>query len=111
MKRWLLNKLTKGLLPTFDVKDIISFDSFGHLFIEGQRATNQQILNLQAEVNIFQESELWKYMNANLNKHVSKLVFEKSETMTDLIVGKTILYTLDIQFKMMEKILQAKLER
>jgi hypothetical protein len=110
LKRYILFKLTKGLLPVFDVKDVVTFDKYGRMFVGGEKATNDQIIKLQTEVKILEQMELWKYINSYLNKVVSKMVFEKSQTMTDLVAGKSILYALDVQSGIIKRILQAKLE-
>jgi hypothetical protein len=96
LKIRLIYWLTKHLLPVFDDKDIISFVK-GSVFVDGGKLTDQEIRNLQAETKFFEDSMLWKLMNTYPTKLAKKKIFNDSKDITDLIFGKTVLYTLEIQ--------------
>ena len=108
IKRWLIYKLAKGLLPIFDEKDIIKVDKQNQIYIGGEKLTPQQIHNIKEEVKFYNGSTLKKILNANPNEFVSTLVFEKSQSIIDLVVGKSILYCLQTQNKILEFIEKAK---
>lgn len=108
LKRWLINKLTKHLLPTLSNGNTLSLDKQGHLYEDGQLMTNQMLHTLQEEVKFLQESNIWRYLNGNLSRDAAKLMFEKSQSLMDLTVGKTMLYTLDVQNKILESINKSK---
>lgn len=110
IKQWLLFKLTKELLPTvIRDYDILLINKQGKMFFGNVELTEQQIRNLQAELKALETGELWKIINNYLNQLVSTLVFQKSQTITDLVVGKTILYTLGVQKSLLKKIKDYKI--
>jgi hypothetical protein len=68
------------------------------------RSRTKRQKTLHAEVDIIKQLRVWELMNGYFNKLVQDKVFNQSQDITDLIFGKTILYTLDVQRKIMDNI-------
>lgn len=95
--------LAQHLLPVVDDQQIISFKN-KKLYINHVEATVGQVNNLVAEANLIEATELWKIINNDLNEKTRKRVYVDSTDVMDLVVGKTILYTLDVQQNLINKI-------
>lgn len=108
LKNLLLSWLTRTLLPTTRVGTTLTLDKQLHLYENGTKLSQQELLLLQQEVKFLEQSKLWAYLNSNPEKICQDLIFVKSQTLTDLTIGKTILYTLDIQKNILKDIKKAK---
>lgn len=108
IKKRLILWLTKKLLPVIDERDAIAFNKQGEIFLGGEKATQHQVNNLKEEVKFLKETELWRVMNTYLNKVAEKRIITESKDFTDVIVGKVMLYTFDVQQKIIEKIEKLK---
>ena len=112
IKERLIYFLARHLLPTIEDKDIISFVTRGVetvVFIDNVKLSPQDIRNLQAEVKFFEESMLWKLMNTQMIKQAQKKIYNESKDITDLLFGKTILYTLSVQDTILKNIKNTKI--
>ncbi len=108
LKRWIVYQLAKGLLPIITEQDLITFNKQGTVFIAREQISDQELRNLKAEAQMIKQTRVWQLINGYLNNFTGDLVFDKSQSMTDLVVGKTVLYTCDVQKKVIEKIINAK---
>ena len=108
LKEQLIHWLAKGLMPIVDENNIISFDKKGRVYVNKRMLTPQELRNLKEEVKFFETSQLWEIMVNYINNDVSKKVFEKSLTITDMVVGKTILYTINVQKRLKDLVKNAK---
>jgi hypothetical protein len=100
--------LTKGLLPTVEVNYVLRFDKIGNIFLGDLKLTKQEIMILKREADVLDELMLWKYIVNTLNDKVSKRVFEASQSFEDLVIGKSILYTLKVQQEIKDKLKNIK---
>jgi hypothetical protein len=108
LKVRLFNWLCQNLLPTAQISSFLSLDKQLHLY-ENKKLIDSQLLNsLKEEIKFLEASNIWKYLNATPDGICKELVFKKSQTLTDLTIGKAILYTLDIQQKILSDIKKAK---
>lgn len=108
MLNWLLNKLldrlTRALLPSTTVKGVLALNKQLRLYEDGAVMSPQALHSLKEEVKFLEQSIIWKHLNANLVRNAQIIMFEKSESLIDLRIGKTMLYTLDTQKKILENI-------
>lgn len=95
--------LAQHLLPIVNIEQVISFKN-KKLYINHKEATVGQVNNLVAEANIIEKMDLWQIINNDLNEKTRKRVYVDSVDIMDLVVGKTILYTLDVQANLISKI-------
>jgi len=54
-----------------------------------------EMKNLKAEAEIFQQSKLWKVLKTDIKYQANQAMYEKAESVNDLVAGKLWLYTLD----------------
>lgn len=73
-------------------------------FVGSEELTQSQLINLQQEVLFFKESALWKVVTNTLREQAQKMMFEKSVSFQDMTNGKMILYTVNVQNKILDSI-------
>lgn len=66
--------------------------------------TKQEIAVLKAEIDFIVKSRVWQILTNTLGDRARKVMFENATTFDDMRWGKAILYAIDIQQKIMEKI-------
>lgn len=97
------NKL-KELLSIVDISHVIEIKG-RQVFIGGELADQTKIANLKAEADFFTASELWKLLNETLKEDAQKTMFTVGEdAVKQLATGRTILYTLSLQRKVVDLI-------
>ena len=102
LKEKLIYWLSSKLLPIVNPNELIVFKN-GKPFVNNVELTPSEIIGLKAEADIIGKMRLWNIIVNDLNEKTQKKVFLESTDKTDLIVGKTILYTLDVQKQFIEK--------
>jgi len=91
------------LLTTIDEKLIVKLDErSGAIYIGGERADEARLSNLKAEAQFFLQSDLWKLIHETPKELAQRAMFVSSETLADIQKGKSILYTLSTQKKIVE---------
>ena len=63
---------------------------------------------LKGEATAFSNMELHKYMLESLEHSAKLRMFEKSSSSADLMFGKAVLYVVDVQKKMLNKLVEHK---
>lgn len=109
LKIKLLYWLAKGLMPIVDENKMLFIDKYNKVFINNQQINPQEARNLQVEAEYLDKCGLWKLIVNYINEDVRRKVFEKSQTPIDMVIGKTILYTVNIQKKIIDKLKNVKL--
>jgi len=104
LKSRLILRLARHLLPIVDVGHVISFTKQGELLIGGELATPPQINNLKEEIKMLETFEVWRLINNYPNDIALRRTVNEAKEWTDVLVGKIILYTLDIQKQIIERI-------
>jgi hypothetical protein len=102
-KQKLIYWLAVNLLPIVNKDDIISFKK-DKVFVGGTELTPVEIHNLKVEAMTIKEMRLWQIIVNDLNEKTQKKIYQEAVGITDLVVGKTILYTLDVQKNFIEKL-------
>lgn len=90
-------KLSEMLSPVNHAQ-VVTLDRVkGIVFIGGERATEEQLLNLKSEVEFLESSTLWPLLYETPKKMAQDTIFVLSETLVDLQKGKSMLYFLSQQ--------------
>lgn len=104
LKRWIFKKLTKHLLPVVDMERVLTSDKKGNLYLNGVIIEAKKYSELEQEVTLFRNSALWDLLQNTLKHQAQVNMFEKSKTVDDILFAKAILYTLDVQEKIIKLI-------
>ena len=95
-------KLLK-MLSVVDPRKIVTLDrARGIVYIGGERAEEGRLANLKAEADFFTESELWHLIYETPKRIAEQTMFVSSESLVDLQKGKSMLFTLASQMKIID---------
>lgn len=107
-KKWLWNWVFDYLTKPVKLDHILKVSGdTGQVWMDGRLLEAAEVASLQEQVKAFQTMSLKTIL---LNTPVSLAqdrIFKDSKSMDDVIAGKLILYTIDIQEQVMTKILNA----
>jgi hypothetical protein len=96
------NKLNK-LLSTVDTNKIVTIDkNHGIVYIGGVKADEGQLTNLKAEAEALMRFDLWHLLYETPKELAQRTMFVHSESLDDLKKGKSMLYLLDSQKKIID---------
>jgi hypothetical protein len=107
MKRWILNKLLKYLFNAVTEDDFLTFRN-GQLFLGKTPLSNAQLQELQAEAQMLRNLKLWQLLNSEMKNGAQDLMFNKAIDYPDMMAGKWMLYTLDVQNKKLDNLINLK---
>lgn len=114
IKRKLITFLAKNLLPVVDDKDIISFskgrEGKPSVIIKGTIISDEELANLKLEADYFMQTRLYQLIHNYYAELTRKKMFLEGTDITDLVFGKTVLYTLSVQDTICNNIINAKSE-
>lgn len=96
-----LKKELNNLLSVVDTKLIVSKHK-GVLYIGGEKADQARLANLKAEAQFLQESDLWKIINETVKTLAERAMFVEGDSLEFLQKGRSMLYLLDTQKKIVE---------
>ena len=99
MKQRLKNRLIKHLFNTVTIGDIVTYDKGGSIYVDKQKLSQTEIDILGREARDFMESRLYKVLYGTVKDKAHKTMFQKSVTFDDMVSGKMILLSLDLQQK------------
>jgi len=102
LKTRLIYWLAKNLLPIVDEKELISFKKDKY-FVNGIELTQSEVMGLRAEADVIGKMRLWQIIVNDLNERSQKKIYKDALDSTDFVIGKTILYILDVQQKFIDK--------
>jgi hypothetical protein len=108
LKHALINWLARNLLPVIDDTDVISFNKMGEIFFDGQKLSDIQKSNLKSEASFLEESMLWNVMNKYFLRLARNKVYNESNSLEDMAYAKTVLFTLDVQKTLVDKLKNIK---
>lgn len=81
-------------------------ESAGGCFLNGKLLTKQELAVLKEEVNYFEKTRLYQIFMNTLGDAARKTMFENAKDFEDMKWGKAILYALDVERKICDKIKQ-----
>lgn len=106
-KYWLWNWVFSYLTRPVKLDHIIKYsNTTGQVWMDERLLTPAEIRNLQEQVKAFQSMAI-KTVLMNTPKAVAQEQIYNAKSMDEMIGGKLVLYTLDLQETVMEKILNA----
>lgn len=92
-----------GLLSPIDPRKIITFDEKSkQIYIGGVAAEPAQLKNLKSEANALVEFGLWELLFQAPKALAEKALFKEGDSLTQLQKGRTMLYTLDTQKRIID---------
>jgi hypothetical protein len=107
LKQKIVYWLASNLLPVVSDKELISFKK-GIPYVNGVALTPGEIVNLRSEADVIEKMMLWQIINNDLNEKSQRKIYKEAIDVTDLLVGKTILFTLDVQKNFIDKMKSLK---
>lgn len=110
MKAWIRNWVLKNLLSAVIEKDILTTDKYGNIYLQGQVLTENEARMLKGEANLFTQTRLWSILTNTPKHQAEKVMFSHSKTYGDMVSGKMMLYTIDVQEKIVKKLSQLNLK-
>lgn len=91
-----------------DLEKILTVNRQGHIYLGGHPIESKKLQDLQHEVRLLRNTALWDILVNTLKHQAQMTMFNKSQDYQDLMNGKMILYTIDVQENMIKKIDKAK---
>lgn len=102
----LMEKRLNDMLSPVDLNNIVTLDKVhGIVYIGGIRADDLQLNNLKSEAEALTHFSLWKLIHETPKELASRAMFVDSESLDDMKKGKSILYTLSTQKKIIDTML------
>ncbi len=80
---------------TVGENDILRFER-GKWFAEGRELSEAEIKQFREEAELILKLPLWKLLEREIQYQANQTMFFKSQTETDILAGKLLLYYLDI---------------
>lgn len=104
LKAKLIYWLARKLLPIVAEKDIIAFTKNGKVFIDGKELNATELNSLRTEADVIGQMRLWQIVVNELNKKSQVRMYRDAVDIIDLLFGKTVLYTLNLQKEIIDKL-------
>ena len=101
IKRRLQNWLTKKLFCTISVEDVLEVRKDGSLWIGNKILPENKAKEFIAQAKLLTELDVWRFMKNNLRYLANQQMFNESKKVEELIAGKMMLYTISIQEKLL----------
>lgn len=99
----LTKKRLLEMLSTVDYSKVVYYDKLkGIITINGERVDDGRLSNLHAEAEFMLQSDLWALIHETPKQLAQDAMFVQGESMADLQKGKSILYTLASQKKIVD---------
>jgi len=106
-KYWLWNWVFSYLTKPVKLDHIIKVNELGQVWMDGRLLLPNEIANLQEQVRAFNSLALKSILFNTPKSLAEDTMFKQAGSMDDLINGKNVLYTIDIQEQILQKILNA----
>lgn len=105
----LSDKKLSDMLSPIDWNSVITLDPrTKQIFIRGEAASDGQLGNLRSEAQYLMESNIWKILYETPKESAERALFVSSESLVDLQKGKSMLYFLSLQKKIVDMLLSVK---
>ncbi len=103
-----INYALRHLFPVVEIEQVLTSNKQGQLFLNGVSIDHQKLADLQSEVMLFRNTKIWGIMSNTLRHQAQLIIFKEAKDLQDVMNGKMILYTLDVQQKIVDLIDKAK---
>lgn len=94
-KYQILTLAVKKLFNTVGAEDILRTDAGGNWIFQGKHMTDAMKKLLMAEANQFEETTLWKVLQADIKYQANRKMYLLAKTEMDIVAGKLWGLTLD----------------
>lgn len=101
MRQRIANWLLRHLLNAIIVEDVLTVDK-GRIFLGDELITDNERHNLREEIKFIEKTRFWQICQETLKATAQEKMFNKSVDFDDMKFGKTMLYNLDIQRKLID---------
>lgn len=102
-KHTVLSQAVQHLYPVMDEGTLLRKTSKGYVY-EGRVLDQVEVNELVEQAKLIQDLRLWNMIDAHVQQMAGKKMFFEAQTLDDLIAGKLILYTWDIQKSKLQQI-------
>ena len=96
LKNKVLSYLVKDFLKSIKEEDILRMSARGGIMYRGKELSREEVDIIRNEAEILQNSRVLKLLLLDVEYLAQEIMFEKSTTYDDMMMGKAILYTTDI---------------
>lgn len=98
-----VRKRMDELLSPIDTNKIVAFDkSAGAIIIGGERVDDSRLANLKSEAEALEQFDLWRLLHETPKELAQRALFVEGDTSDQLRKGRTMLYTLSTQQRIMD---------
>lgn len=105
-----LNELVHGLFNGITEYDVMRFEN-GKLIMRSKEITKEEIEMIRQDAQVFKDSLIWNILKRELQLAANERMFDKSETIDDIIFGKAMLYNLDLIDKKLKNLVSLGMNR
>ena len=98
------DKMLNDMLSVVDENKIISVNPRGQVYIGGELADDAYLMNLKSEAEVLETYNLWTILYETPKKLAQEAMFVKGESLADMQKGKSMLYLLATQKKIIDTI-------
>ena len=103
LQKKFINVLVKGLFNGITGDDILRVEG-NKMFLKGKELDQELVHKLRLDAQTFHDSTLWKLLANEAIYRANERMFEKSKSIEDIMVGKSILYCVDLLRKKVKEI-------
>lgn len=68
----------------------------GKFMLRGREVTKEEMKVIKQDADIFKNSLIWNVLRRELQLAANERMFDKSQTIEDIVFGKAMLYNLDL---------------
>jgi hypothetical protein len=98
-----INLITKDLFPSVKKDDILHWE--GRTFVlKGKPVSPETMKGLVAQAKVIKELDLFKLLMDEMTELGQRKIFEDTQTVEDMKVARTILWTIDVLQKKIDKL-------
>lgn len=98
-----IEKRLNDMLSNVDLNSVITYDKVkGMVFIGGERIEPARLNNLRSEAEFLLNSEIWSLIYETPKELAQRAMFVDSQSLDDMKKGKSILFTLATQKKILD---------
>lgn len=98
-------KNMNDLLSLVDMNKVISLNKNGFIYLGTERISDIQLQNLKAEAEFLKNSSIWNIIHETPKELAQRAMFVNGDSLDDMKKGRSILYTLDSQKKIIDMLL------
>jgi hypothetical protein len=92
----------KQKLNKVEHDEVLTLDKSGRPFLGGKELKMEEFERLKKEAKMIKETSLWKILTETLRHQAYLTMFEKSKNWEDMLTGKSMLYNIGVQEKIVE---------